>query len=86
MVYYLGPSMSLFKQTVRPMKLKQSANQIYARMINITKRKTWLNNFFGRGLGCFRLIVSSGVWRQSPHIFHNNNNMIFTLNRNKFHT
>ncbi len=37
-VYYLGPPMNLFKQTVRPMKFKQSANQIYARMINKAKR------------------------------------------------
>ncbi len=29
-MYHFGPSMSLFKHTFRPMKCKQSANQIYA--------------------------------------------------------
>ncbi len=76
--------MSIFKQMVRPIKFKQSANQIYARMINMANRKTWLNKFVGRGLDCFRLIGNERCKDLRP-FFHNNNKIVFAFNRKQFH-
>ncbi len=83
-MYYKGPSMSLFNQTVRPMKFKQSANQIYARIINMAKRKMRFKKFVGRAIDCFRLIGNERR-KDLRSFFHNNNKIVFALNRKKFH-